>query len=166
MTSPLPHSKFPPSSRIPRKVSGAPDENMSFLLFPSFFYPQNPICQHILHINLLSYSFILPLGSNFPKEISSLSHSIIFLYFFALITEKGFLISPCYSLELCIQMGISFLFLSLLFFSQLFVRPPQTAVLLFCISFSWGWSCSLSPVQYHEPLSIVHLALCLSDLLP
>ena len=29
-------------------------------------------------------------------------HSIIFLYFFALIAEEGFLISPCYSLELCI----------------------------------------------------------------
>ena len=52
------------------------------------------------------------------------------------------------------------------FFSQLFVRPPQTAILLFCISFSWGWSCSLSPVQCHEPLSIVHQALCLSDLVP
>ena len=48
--------------------------------------------------------------SNFLKEISSLSHSIVFLYFFALITEEGFLISPYYSLELCIQMGISFLF--------------------------------------------------------
>ena len=32
------------------------------------------------------------------------------MYFFALITEEGFLISPCYSLDLCIQMGISFLF--------------------------------------------------------
>ena len=48
--------------------------------------------------------------SNFPEEISSLSHSVVFLYFFALITEEGFLISPCYSLELCIQMGVSFLF--------------------------------------------------------
>ena len=48
--------------------------------------------------------------SNFLEEISSLSHSIAFLYFFALITEEGFLISPCYSLELCIQMAISFLF--------------------------------------------------------
>ena len=47
--------------------------------------------------------------SNFLEEISSLSHSVVFLYFFALITEKGFLISPCYSLELCIQMGITFL---------------------------------------------------------
>ena len=34
----------------------------------------------------------------------------VFLYFFALITEEGFLISPYYSLELCIQMGISFIF--------------------------------------------------------
>ena len=48
--------------------------------------------------------------SNFPKEVSSLSHSTVFLYFFALITEEDFLISPCYSLELCIQMGISFFF--------------------------------------------------------
>ena len=48
--------------------------------------------------------------SNFLKEISSLSHSIVFLYFFALITEEGFLISLCCSLELCIQMGSSFLF--------------------------------------------------------
>ena len=44
------------------------------------------------------------------EEIASLSHSIVFLYFFGLITEEGFLISPCYSLELCIQMGVSFLF--------------------------------------------------------
>ena len=48
--------------------------------------------------------------SNFLEEISSLSHSVVSLYFFALIAEEGFLISPCYSLELCIQMGVSFLF--------------------------------------------------------
>jgi len=47
---------------------------------------------------------------NFLEEVSSLSDSIVFLYFFVLITEEGFLISLCYSLELCIQMGISFLF--------------------------------------------------------
>ena len=73
------------------------------------------------------------------------------LYFFALFTEEGFLISPCYSLELCIQMGISFLFsfafLSLPFFSQLFVRPPQTTILPFCISFSWRWFWSLPPTD-------------------
>ena len=48
--------------------------------------------------------------SNFLEEIASLSHSVVLLYFFALIAEEGFLISPCYSLELCIQMLISFLF--------------------------------------------------------
>ena len=47
--------------------------------------------------------------SNFLEEISSLSHSIVFLYFFALIAEEGFLIAPYSSLELCIQLGISFL---------------------------------------------------------
>ena len=34
--------------------------------------------------------------SNFLEEISSLSHSVVSLYFFALITEEGFLISSCY----------------------------------------------------------------------
>ena len=120
---------------------------------------------------------VLPLGiwgknekcslgiSNFLEEISSLSHSISFLYFFALVAEEGVLISPCYSLELSIQMGISFLFSFAFCFSpfQLFVRPPQTAILLFCISFSWGWSWFLSPVQCHEPPSIVHQAFCIED---
>ena len=53
--------------------------------------------------------------SDFLEEISSLSHSVVFLYFFALIVEEGFLISSCYSLELCIQMFLSFLFASLPF---------------------------------------------------
>ena len=53
---------------------------------------------------------------------------------------------------------------SLLIFSQLLVRPPQTAILLFCTSFSRGWFCSLSPVQCHTPPSIVHQSLYVSDL--
>ena len=55
----------------------------------------------------MKYSFGI---SSFLEEISSLSHSTVFLYFFALIPEEGLLISPCCSLEICIQMGISFLF--------------------------------------------------------
>ena len=47
------------------------------------------------------------------------SHSIVFRYFFALITEEGFLISPCYSLELCIKMGMSFLLSFALCFSSI-----------------------------------------------
>ena len=62
-----------------------------------------------------------PLGiSNFLEEISNFSHSVVFLYFFALVAEEGFLISPCYSLELCIQMGISFLFSFAFSFSSSF----------------------------------------------
>ena len=105
--------------------------------------------------------------SHFLEEISSLSHSIVFLSFFALIAEEAFLTSPCYSLELCIQMGLTFLFsFAFCFFSQVFVSPLQTGIVLFCISFSWGWSWFLSPVQCHRPLSILHQALCLSDLVP
>ena len=97
--------------------------------------------------------------SNF-LEIPSLSHSIVFLYFFALVTEEGFLISPCYSLEFCIQIDISFLFsFAFNFFFQVFVRPPQTTILPFCISFPWGWSWSLPPVLCHKPPSMVLQAL-------
>ena len=91
--------------------------------------------------------------SNFLEEISSLSHSVVFLYFFALITEEGFLLSPCYSLEHWIHMGMSFFFsFGFPLFSQLFVRPPQTAFLHF---FFLGMvlitaSCTVS--QYHELL--------------
>ena len=49
------------------------------------------------------------------------------------------------------------------FFSQLFIRPPQTTFLPFCISFSWEWSWSLPPVQCHEPLSMVLQALIRSS---
>ena len=62
-------------------------------------------------------SFIVPifawnvcLVSLIFLKSSRLSHSVVFLYFFALIAEEGFLISSCSSLELCIQMLISFLF--------------------------------------------------------
>ena len=64
--------------------------------------------------------------SNFLEEISSLSHSIVLLYFFALTTEEGFLFSPCYSLEICIQMGISFFF-SFAFSSLLFSAICKTS---------------------------------------
>ena len=105
--------------------------------------------------------------SNFLEEISSLSHSIVFLCFFALITEEGFLISPWYSLELCVQMGISFLFsFAFHFSSQLFVRPPQRTILPFYISFSREWCWSLPPEHCHKLLSIVLRTLCLSEIIP
>ena len=75
--------------------------------------------------------------SNFLVEISSLSHAIVFLYFFALITEESFL-----SL-LAILWNSAFKWVYLSFsplpfpslISQLFVRPPQTTICLFAFLF-------------------------------
>jgi len=103
--------------------------------------------------------------SDFLEEISSLSQSI-FLYFFTLVPEEGFLISPCYSLELCIQLSISFLFpfaFSFLLFSTIWKALLDNCFAFF-ISFTWGWSWSIPPVQCHKLPSIVLQALCLSDL--
>ena len=52
----------------------------------------------------------IPLVSLIFLKRSLVSHSIVFLYFFTVITEEGFLIFLSYSLELCIQMRISSLF--------------------------------------------------------
>ena len=105
--------------------------------------------------------------SNFLEEIFSISHSVIFLYFFALISEEGFLISPCFSLELCIQMGRTFLFsFTFSFCFSAICKALLDTVLPFCISFSWGWSWSPPPVWCHESPSIVLQVICLSDLIP
>ena len=106
--------------------------------------------------------------SNFLEEISCLFHSIVFLYFFALITEKGFLISPCYSLELCIQMGISFFF-SFVFASLLFSAICEASSDNYFASlpfFFLGMVLIPASVQCYKPPSIVLQALCLSDLIP
>ena len=98
----------------------------------------------------------------------SMSHSIVVLYFFALITEEGFLISPCYSLELCNKMGISFL-LSLLFSSLLFTAICKASSESHCAFLHFFFLVMvLIPVSCtcHEPPSIVHQALCLSNLVP
>ena len=88
-----------------------------------FLYSSSVYSCHLFLISSASVRFIpflsflvpifawnIPLVSLIFLKRSSLSHSIVFLYFFALITEEVFLFSPCYSLELCIQMGTSFLF--------------------------------------------------------
>ena len=62
------------------------------------------------------------------------------------------------------SVGYIFPFLTcllLLFFPQLFVRPPQTTIL----PFTWGWFWSSLPIQCYKPLSIVLHAFCLTDLI-
>ena len=53
--------------------------------------------------------------------------------------KKAFLSDQCKEIEENNRMGISF-FSFAFHFSSLFVRPSQTAILLFCISVPWGWS--------------------------
>ena len=96
-------------------------------------------------------SFIVPIFAwNIPSlSLILLKRSLVFTFLlFSSISlhwslrKAFFLISSCYSLEPCIQMGMSFfiLCLLLLFFSKLFVRPPQANILPFSISFSFEWS--------------------------
>ena len=120
-------------------------------------------------IPLLSYIVLLFAWNIFLVSLIFLKWSLVspILFFplflcqgrlFFLIVEESFLISPCYCMELCIWMGISFFFsfdFSLLFFTQLFVRPSQTTILCFCTSFSWVSSWSLPSVQCHEPPCIL-----------
>ena len=146
-----------------------------FVSFFSVFLPPllNIFCFCLAHtISVLYWAHLCmkcSLGiSNFLEEISSFPFycfplflctdhwerlSYLFLLFFGTLHSDAYI----FPFLLCF---------SLIFFSQLFARPPQIAILLLCISFSWGWFCSLSPVQCHEPPSIVHQALCLSDLFP
>ena len=86
------------------------------------------------------------------------SNSVVFLYFFALISEEGFLISSCYSFELCIQMLLSFLF-SFDFHFFLFTAickasPDSHFGLFFFYFFSIGMV--LSPVSCTMSLTSVH----------
>ena len=127
-------------------ISSASIRSIPFLSFIEPIFPWN--------IPLVSLIFF--------EEISSLSHSIVFLYFFLHWSlRKAFLSLLAVLWNSAFKwVYLSFLLcLLLLFFSQLFVRPHQTTVLPFCISFSWRWSWSLPLIQYHEPPSIVLQAL-------
>ena len=101
---------------------------MIILVMKLFLYSSSVYSCHLFLISSASVTSItflsfmdpifawnVPLVSNFLEEISSLPQSVLFLYFFALIAEEDFLISPYYSLELCIQ-TFFFLFLLCLLF--------------------------------------------------
>ena len=106
--------------------------------------------------------------SNFPEEISNLPFYCFPLFLCVDNWERLFYLSLLFFGNLRSD-GYTFSFLlclSLLVFSQLFGRPFPTTILLCCISFSWGWSWSLPPIQCHKPPFIVLQPLCVSDLIP
>ena len=85
---------------------------------------------------------------NLKKKVE---YSIAFLYFFALITDEGFLISPCYSLNSAFKWVYLF-FSPLLFASLLFTaicKAPSDRHFAFMHFFSLGMvviliSCTMS----------------------
>ena len=99
--------------------------------------------------------------SNFLEEVSSLSHSIVFLCFFALIIGRLSYLSLLFFGTLHSDGCIFPLLvcLSLIFFSQLFVRPPQTTHFAFLHFFFLGMvlinaSCTMLWTFVHSSLSI------------
>ena len=84
-----------------------------------FLSPPPPLLTSFDFVKSIPFLFfILPIfaGNISFVSLSFLKRSLVFLIrlfssiFFALITEESFLISPCYSLEIWIQMGVFFLF--------------------------------------------------------
>ena len=122
---------------------------------------------------LLFLFFVMPLLAwNGPlMSLMFLRRSLVFpiLLFFSISWhcsfKKAFLSSPCFPLELYIQLGISFSFSFVFLFSAI-CKATQTTILPSYISFSWGWIWSLPPVECYKPLSIVLQAFCLPALIP
>ena len=122
-------------------ISSASVKSLPFL----FFY-----CAHLC----IKYSLNT---SNFLEEISSLSHSIVSLFLCIVQLRRLSYLFLLFSGTLH-SVGYIFPFfpwLLPLFFSQIFVKPPQTTTLPSCISFSLGWFCSPPLVHCYKPLFIV-----------
>ena len=101
-----------------------------YIPFLSFFVPIFPWNVPLVSPIFLKRSLVIPI-----LLFSSISSHCSL--------KKACPTSPCYSLELCIQMGISFLFtfaVHFSFFLSYLLSPPRTSILPFGISFSWGWS--------------------------
>ena len=77
--------------------------------------------------------------SHFLEEISSLSHSVVFLYFFALITEEGFLISLLFFGTLHSDAYIFPFLLSMGSDGFQFWFPLNQAMRWSCLCWGWGW---------------------------
>ena len=103
--------------------------------------------------------------SNFLEKFSSLSYSVAFLYFFALITKEGFLISPCYSLDpvfRCIYLSFSpLLFTSFHSYLWGLLRQPFGFLYFFFLGMVLiSVSCTMSQTSFHSSPGT------LSDIIP
>ena len=168
------HSKMSGSSWVitPSWLSGS----LRSFLYSSSVYSCHPFLISPASVRFILFlSIIVPIFTwNVPLvSLIFLKRSLVFpILLFSSISLHWSLRKAVLSLLLFFrslhsdQYMFPFLLSLSLLFSQLFVRPPQTTILPFCISFSWGWFWSPPPIQCYKPPSIVLKALCLSDLIP
>jgi len=134
-------------------------------LWRSFLYSSSVYSCHLFLVSsasvrsITSLSFIEPnFAQNVPLvSLIFLKRPLVFPILFALITEEGFLISLCYSLQLCIQMGISFLFFFAFHFSSYtdICKASSDNHFAFLHSFFLGMvlitaSCTMSQTSVHS----------------
>ena len=99
-------------------------------------------------------------SASFPEEISSLSLSAVFLYFFPVFIEEDALVSLAilwkYSALSWVKLSLSpLLFTSVL--SSALYKASSNNCFAFLHFFPSEHFCSLLPIQYYESLSIVLL---------
>ena len=136
-----------------------------------FLYSSSVYSCHLFLISSASVKFLLFLSffvahfcmkcsrgiSNFFEEISSLFHSIVFLYFFCIVHfRRRSYLSLLLFFETLYSVGYIFPFSFAFHFSfQLFIRPSQTTTLPSCISFFLGMvlvtiSCTMLRTSVHS----------------
>ena len=121
-------------------ISSAFVRPLPFLFCIHFIFPWNvPLISPIFLKRTLVFSILL--FSSILCNVHLRKPSYLSLVFSGTLHSVGciFPILPC---------------LLLLFFPQLFVKPPQKTTLPSCISFSLGWFWSLPPVQCYKPPSV------------
>ena len=126
------------------------------LLFLSFIIPIHAWCVSLISPSYLKRSLVLP--------------SLLFSYISLHCSFKKFFLSPCYTLDLYIQWGVSFPFSFAFYFSSFFSSLSESLLrqLLCLLAFLFLWD----GFGYHllhtmlRPWSIVLQALCLPDLIP
>ena len=111
-----------------------------------------PLVIYCVHL-CMKYSLGI---SNFLEEISSLSHSVVFLYSFEIFHLKRLFILLAVLWNSILRVYLSFSplpFISLLFTA--ICKASSDSHFAFLHFFSWGWFWSLPPVLCYKPLSIV-----------
>ena len=155
-----------------------------------FLYSSSVYSCHLFLVSARSLPFLsfpclawnAPLLSSVFLKISLVFPILVFSFMSLHCSFKKAFLSPFLFSGTLLSVRYIFPFLLcllFLFFSQLFVKPPQTTTLPSCIAFSLGWLWSLTTVQCffgmilvtalyicYKPLLILLQALCLSDLIP